>query len=257
MRPLISATVLLLCGLSSAWAWTHGHSGGGGTVNAPIGLNTVEVVSGSPERPFLNLFKNGGGWYTGKSGNNDTGEELYLYTNLVDANHYITSFSAPATTFTGSATGDLLHVSSTPSSPVWIGGSVSGGTLSGSALVSSGDLAENIAISGPATPAVVTLTGSNLAVNQPVIFFANGGTLPAPLTEGPTYFVIASGLGANSFSVSATMGGSAINTTGSGSGTPRMLATGAGTGGIGTYTLSTTQSTTSTTITESLKLRSP
>jgi hypothetical protein len=69
-----------------------------------------------------------------------------------------------------------------------------------------------------ATPGVVTWTAHGLYVNAPVKFTTTGA-LPTGLTVGTTYFVIAAGFGANSFQLSATIGGAAINTTGTQSGT--------------------------------------
>ncbi len=69
-----------------------------------------------------------------------------------------------------------------------------------------------------ATPAVVTWTASNFAAGYPVAFTTTG-TLPVGITAGQTYYVIATGLTANSFQFSATPGGTAINTTSTGTGT--------------------------------------
>lgn len=69
-----------------------------------------------------------------------------------------------------------------------------------------------------ASPAVVTWTGSNFNAGNPVTFETTG-TLPSPLVAGQTYYVIAAGLTANTFEISATIGGAAINTTSAGSGT--------------------------------------
>jgi len=49
--------------------------------------------------------------------------------------------------------------------------------------------------------------------------FTTTGALPTGITAGTTYYVIAAGLTANAFEVSATRGGSAVNTSGSQSGT--------------------------------------
>lgn len=69
-----------------------------------------------------------------------------------------------------------------------------------------------------ASPGVVSWTGHGLKVNDPVQFTTTGA-LPTGLSASTTYYVVSSGLGANSFSVSATPGGAAINTTGTQSGT--------------------------------------
>ncbi len=69
-----------------------------------------------------------------------------------------------------------------------------------------------------ASPGVVSWTAHGLAAGTPVVFTTTGA-LPTGLTAGTTYYVIAAGLATDSFRVSATPGGSAINTSGSQSGT--------------------------------------
>lgn len=66
-----------------------------------------------------------------------------------------------------------------------------------------------------ASPGVVTWTGHNFLAGSPVVFTTTGA-LPTGLTAGTTYFVV--NPAANTFQVSATVGGAAINTTGSQSG---------------------------------------
>lgn len=67
-----------------------------------------------------------------------------------------------------------------------------------------------------ASPCVVTLNGHGMAANEPVAF-TTSGALPTGLAAGTTYYVLA--VDANTFNVSATSGGAAINTSGSQSGT--------------------------------------
>jgi hypothetical protein len=69
-----------------------------------------------------------------------------------------------------------------------------------------------------AAPGVISWTAHGLAAGTPVKF-ATTGALPTGLTAGTTYYVSATSLTTNSFSVSATPGGAAITTTGSQSGT--------------------------------------
>lgn len=69
-----------------------------------------------------------------------------------------------------------------------------------------------------ASPGVISWTSHGLSVNQEVIFTNSGGALPTGLTSGTIYYVISAGLTANAFEVSATVGGSAINTSSAGSG---------------------------------------
>lgn len=66
-----------------------------------------------------------------------------------------------------------------------------------------------------ASPAVVGMTGHGRVVGDIVAFY---GTLPSPLVANTLYYVIAAGLTANAFEISATLGGAAINTTTTGSG---------------------------------------
>lgn len=63
---------------------------------------------------------------------------------------------------------------------------------------------------------VVTWAGSNFYAGQPVIL--SGAGLPEEFTADTVYYVIASGLTANSFSLAATAGGAAITTTGASTG---------------------------------------
>lgn len=68
-----------------------------------------------------------------------------------------------------------------------------------------------------ASPGVITHTSHGLSVDDAVVF-TTSGTLPTGLTSGQTYFV-KTVLDANSYTVAATRGGAAINTSSAGSGT--------------------------------------
>lgn len=68
-----------------------------------------------------------------------------------------------------------------------------------------------------ASPGVVTWTAHGLAVNTPVVFTTTGA-LPTGLTAGTTYYV-KTVLSADTFTVSATAGGTVINTSSTQSGT--------------------------------------
>lgn len=70
-----------------------------------------------------------------------------------------------------------------------------------------------------ASPGVVTFTGNSFA-NGDMVVFTTSGALPTGLTASTTYFVVNNGTdGSGKFRVSATSGGSAINTSSAGSGT--------------------------------------
>ena len=68
-----------------------------------------------------------------------------------------------------------------------------------------------------ATPGVVSVPNT-CAAGQGVVFTTTSA-LPTGLTAGTIYYVIAAGLTTTSFEVSATVGGAAVNTSGSQSGT--------------------------------------
>jgi hypothetical protein len=69
-----------------------------------------------------------------------------------------------------------------------------------------------------ASPAVLTCTTNNFQVND-AVYFTSTGALPTGLSAGTRYYVISTGLGGNDFRVSATLGGTVVNTSGSQSGT--------------------------------------
>jgi hypothetical protein len=68
-----------------------------------------------------------------------------------------------------------------------------------------------------ATPGVVTWTAHGLSAGDTVRLYTTGA-LPTGLVANTTYYVIAAGLTANAFQLSATEGGAAINTSGTQSG---------------------------------------
>lgn len=89
---LIVGALLLLS--SPALAWTHGAG-----ANSILGMNLAGPPGySSPQQPFLNIFKTGQAWQTRLAGT-DTGEEVSLYKNCLDANGYPTTLSCLANTF--------------------------------------------------------------------------------------------------------------------------------------------------------------
>jgi hypothetical protein len=71
-----------------------------------------------------------------------------------------------------------------------------------------------------ASPGVITKVGHGFAANYPLVL-STTGALPTGLTAGTTYYV-KTVLDADTFTVSATVGGAAINTSSAGSGTHSM-----------------------------------
>jgi hypothetical protein len=89
-----------------------------------------------------------------------------------------------------------------------------------------------------ASPAVFSLTGHGFTAGDPVRFETTGALLTG-LSTSTTYYVISAGLTADEFEVSTSVGGAAVNTSGSQSGTHTIRFFGvAGVGdGSTTYTL--------------------
>jgi hypothetical protein len=76
-----------------------------------------------------------------------------------------------------------------------------------------------------ASPGVFTISAHGLVAGD-ALTFTTTGALPTGLTAGTAYYVIAAGLTANAFEVSATLGGSAVNTSGTQSGIHTATAVG-------------------------------
>lgn len=68
-----------------------------------------------------------------------------------------------------------------------------------------------------ASPAVVSWTAHGHSIGDSLTFTTTGA-LPTGITAGTVYYIITAGFGANSFEISATSGGSAVNTSGTQSG---------------------------------------
>jgi hypothetical protein len=63
-----------------------------------------------------------------------------------------------------------------------------------------------------------TLAGHGLSANDPVRLWSVGGSVPPPLAQFVTYYVVGGSLTSNTFQLSATVSGSAITLSGVGSG---------------------------------------
>lgn len=74
-----------------------------------------------------------------------------------------------------------------------------------------------------ASPAVVSWTSHGLQVGSQVYFSNSGGALPTGITANTPYYIITAGFGTNAFEISTSVGGAAVNTTGSQSGTQTAL----------------------------------
>lgn len=75
-----------------------------------------------------------------------------------------------------------------------------------------------------ASPAVITLANHGLTVND-IVTFSTTGSLPTGITAGASYYVLSTGLTTNTFEISSNPGGTAIDTSGSQSGTQTLIKT--------------------------------
>jgi hypothetical protein len=135
MYRLLATGFLLIAFINSAFAWTHGNAGGGGIPVAAIGMNLNTVQSFGSELPFMNILKTGNGW-SADVGNNDTGETPYLYSNLVDSNHYLTALTSTATA--SSVTTSSANLTCNVTCNFWVGGTLSGSCITGTPTIISG-----------------------------------------------------------------------------------------------------------------------
>lgn len=70
-----------------------------------------------------------------------------------------------------------------------------------------------------ASPTVVTVTAHGYVPGQVLQFSNAGGALPTGITAATNYYVLATALAVNTFEISLTAGGAAVNTSSTGSGT--------------------------------------
>lgn len=133
-----------------------------------------------------------------------------------------------------SVAGSFSVPASTTVAFVGLWSALSGGTFGGMGPNDAGTLYAFTCTSG--TPGVFTAPGSSYSNGNTVVLFDGAGaTIPSAFTVGTIYYVVsASG---TSFSLSATSGGSAINTGGAGAGIVQAVTTEAF-GAAGTFTLS-------------------
>jgi hypothetical protein len=101
-----------------------------------------------------------------------------------------------------------------------VGGYVCNSPFTGGGTTTvSGNLGQATVTTPIASPGVVNWTAHGFAAGQPVYLTVSGGSLPTGLSTTGLFFVIAAGLTANAFEVASTVGGTAINFTGTSTGT--------------------------------------
>lgn len=75
-----------------------------------------------------------------------------------------------------------------------------------------------------ASPAIFTANSHGLTADD-TVQFTTTGALPTGIAASTTYYIISTGLTANTFEIAASLGGTAINTSGSQSGTHTLIRT--------------------------------
>lgn len=134
-------------------------------------------------------------------------------------------------TITGSWSFPTPTIASNPATKSYVDNSVAAGA-SDMSTTSVGigriSVSPNVTLGNPtitiASPAVITLNSHGLTVNDSVQF-TTSGALPTGISPSTNYYVISAGLTSNAFEISATRGGSAINTSGSQNGTHTLILT--------------------------------
>jgi hypothetical protein len=174
-----------------------GSAVGGGWLNTASGFYST-VGGGRNNTASANYSAVGGGRYNTASG----------YVSTVAGGRNNTSLGRFAT-----VSGGYKNTSAVGSVSAGLNNVASGGA----SVVSGGGIAGTVTVT-IASPAVFTMNGHGLAVND-IIRLQTTGALPTGLVADMNYFVISTGLTDNAFSVSTSQGGSAVNTSGSQSGT--------------------------------------
>jgi hypothetical protein len=189
--------------------------------------------------------------------NRNTGVAPQTYFLSSDIGTAQTATITAGATFTGSISSNTLTVATVTGGTISIGQVISGGTIavgttitafvggtggSGTYTVSISQTVTSTTITAVATPGVVTV--SSAPANNSLVIFSTTGALPTGLTAGTAYYVV--NRTSTTFQVSATFGGTAINTSGysqSGTQTATWYTLVDTTSGAGTATITETSST--------------
>lgn len=136
----------------------------------------------------------------------------------------------PAAAMNGSYAEKKLAVSQSFAAATASWGTVKGYALLDSATIGAGTMIafadavfSPVACTVDAGTDLFTGTSHGLSAGMAVLFECIDGIMPTGITAATEYYVIASGLTANDFRVSATLGGSTVNVSSAGSGTIRVM----------------------------------
>jgi hypothetical protein len=157
--------------------------------------------------------------------NRNTGVAPQTYFLSSDIGTAQTATITAGATFTGSISSNTLTVTAVTGGTISIGQVLSGTGVStgttitafvsgtggtGTYTVSISQTTSSTTITAVATPGVVTV--SSAPANNSLVIFSTTGALPTELTAGTPYYVV--NRTSTTFQVSATFGGTAINTSG-------------------------------------------
>jgi hypothetical protein len=123
-----------------------------------------------------------------------------------------------SSTWTSGSGNGMLDVGAVAASSTYHIYGITNGSTNNDVLASLNNGNSGVVTMTIASPCVVTWANHGLQVGSAVVF-ATTGALPTGLTAGTTYYVISAGFTTGAFEVSTTQGGSAVNTSGSQSGT--------------------------------------
>jgi microcystin-dependent protein len=208
-----------------------GNTAGNGVVIIKLGYATN--FSGLTAGSKYYLSNTAGGVTTSSSQTTQVYLGTAVNTTTLDFNPRIiympTAIEKSAITGLATFTGALIPTSRRSAPSGWLlcnGSAVSRATYADlfTAIVPTGTFTVTIA-----TPAVFTKVAHTL-VEGDIVHFTTTGALPTGLATNTDYYIISTGLTTDTFQVSTTRSGTAVNTTGSQSGTHTFFATNYGKG---------------------------
>lgn len=223
LDTLYSPVFTTSAGLASLLSDETGSGGGFMRATAPSMTTptmTSPVINGNPSGTFVTQIANGG---TGQTTAQTALDALLPAQGSSSGMGLTTNGTTASWGNLGVPTGVISPYSARTAPTGWLlcdGSAVSRSTYA----VLLGIIAPTVGVVtiSNASPADVSLTSHGLVVGDAIYFTTTGG-LPTELSINTIYYVISAGFGANSFQVSATRGGAAINTSSAGSGVHTMV----------------------------------
>jgi hypothetical protein len=146
----------------------------------------------------------------------DNSAGTYLANTTLSSGISAGATTIPLTSTSGISSGNAVGILQDNGEVFW--GTVNGAPAGGNITLSVSSSWTSTATITNASPAVIGCSNHNLVVGDPVRP-STTDTLPAGITAGNIYYVIASNFTTGQYSISATPGGAAINTSSAGSGT--------------------------------------